>query len=239
MVPAGPQKQIHDTVVFPYRGYYLALFHAQHDQYFLDVELAVSRDGEHFAHVKPGHKVISLGARGDWDWQQILQTTPVVAADKLWLYYGGQAPPPEMVAKGQFNNEALVGGAGLATLRLDGFTHLRLKPGQTSGSVTTVPFTSRPGEPLRLVLNAACAPGATIAVEVLDPGTGQPFPGFAPQDCEALEADGLRGVVRWKGGDRLPLADRQPAAFRFWFSATGGSPKLYGFAFSPAATPTP
>ena len=63
MVPSGPESQIHDTVVFPYRGYYLALFHAQHDANFLDVELATSRDGEHFVHVKRGHKVLPLGPR--------------------------------------------------------------------------------------------------------------------------------------------------------------------------------
>jgi hypothetical protein len=241
MVPAGPEAQIHDTVVFPYRGYYLALFHAEHDSYFLDVELAVSRDGVHFAHVKPGHKVISLGAPGAWDWQQILQSAPVVASDQLWIYYGGQAPPPELAARHELNNEALLGAAGLATLRLDGFTHLGLKPGETVGSITTVPFEVGPGTSLCLVLNAECAAGATITAEVLDPATGQPRAGYSRHECDVVQTDGLRTIVRWNGNDRLPLADRKPLAFRFWLAAKakGGSPKLYGFGFASAAASTP
>jgi len=238
LTPAGPQSQIHDTVVFPYRGYYVALFHAQHDAYFLDVELAISRDGEHFTHVKPGRKVIALGPAEAWDWQQILQSTPVVAEDRLWLYYGGQAPPADKAAKRELDNEALRGAAGLATLRLDGFTHLRLQKGKTSGSVTTVPFSVGARGPLHLVLNAVCSPEATVVAEVLDAGTGQPVPGFTRNDCEVLSADALRSIVHWKGGDRLPLAGRKQVAFRFWLTAKGDSgPKLYGFHLASPAAP--
>jgi hypothetical protein len=216
MVPAGPESQIHDTEVFPYRGYYLALFHAQHDARFLDVELAMSRDGEHFAHVKHGHKVLPLGPPGSWDWQQILQTTPVEANDKLWLFYGGQTMPSELQAKGVVNSELLVGGAGLATLRLDGFTHLALREGQTNGSFTTVPFRTTGDEPLSLAVNAVCESDASIEVEVLDAVSGEPIPGFARGDCRPLTADGLRTPVTWKGGNRLPVAGGKNLVFRFW-----------------------
>src|SRR5581483_2659088 len=107
LAPSGPIAQIHDTVVFPYRGYYLALFHAQHDANFLDVELAASRDGEHFFHVQHGRKVLGLGPPGAWDAMQILQTAPVEAHDKLWLFYGGQHMPAELLAKGEKNTELL------------------------------------------------------------------------------------------------------------------------------------
>jgi hypothetical protein len=233
MVPAGPESQIHDTEVFPYRGYYLALFHAQHDARFLDVELAASRDGEHFVHVKHGHKVLPLGPPGAWDQQQILQTPAIVAHDKLWLFYGGQSMPPELLAKGEKNSELLVGGAGLATLRLDGFTHLALREGQTAGSFTTVPFEITREEPLSLVVNAACDSDATIAVEVLDADSGEPISGFARGDCQPLASDGVRSVVAWKRGDRLPIAGRSKVAFRYWLQgqAAGPGPRLYGFGF--------
>ena len=45
-IVGGPESQIHDTVVFPYAGYYLALYQCQHNSEILDVELAMSRDGE-------------------------------------------------------------------------------------------------------------------------------------------------------------------------------------------------
>jgi hypothetical protein len=232
MVPAGPQSQIHDTVVFPYRGYYLALFHAQHDQNFLDVELAVSRDGANFAHVKPGRKVIALGAEGTWDWQQILQTVPVEAHDKLWLYYGGQAPPPELYAARKFNNEAIIGAAGLATLRPDGFTHLALKPEQTSGSITTVPMQVVDSRPLRIILNAACSPNAKITVEVLDATSGQPLSGYARDDAKPCQEDSLRALARWSSGDTLCLSPGQKIALRFWLEGGTVSPKLYSFRFA-------
>jgi hypothetical protein len=239
MVPAGPQSQIHDTVVFPYGGYYLALFHAQHDHQFLDVELAVSRDGEHFAHVKPGHKVIPLGEKGAWDYEQILQTPPVIAADKLWLFYGGQAPSAENVAKNNLSTEALQGSAGLATLRIDGFTRLGLKPGKSSGAVTTVPLAIRNTTPLRLVVNAACTPEATLTAEVLDADSGQPVSGFTRHACEAVASDSVRSTVRWKGNDRLPLAGRKQLVLRFWLTGKEFGPKLYGFHFAPADTGKP
>lgn len=230
MIPAGPEAQIHDTIVFPYHGYYLGLFHAEHNGYFLDVELAASRDGENFVHVKSGQKVIPLGPDGAFDSQQILQTTPVVAHDKLWIYYGGMAPP----AGEKLNNEAVIGKAGLGTLRLDGFTHLSLRHGQQTGSFTTVPIEIRQDGPLSLAVNADCNSDATIAVELLDAKTSQPVAGFARNDCRPLATDGLRHVVQWKQGEQLPLDGRQQFKLRFWLecgnAATG--PRLYGFSFS-------
>jgi hypothetical protein len=163
----------------------------------------------------------------------------VVARDQLWLYYGGQAPPPEAV-KGVFNNEALRGSAGLATLRLDGFTHLALQPGQTAGTLTTVPLAVRPGEPLHLMVNADCTPDATLTVEVLDPATGQPVPGFGRTDCNPLTADGLNSRVAWKGGSTLPLAGRERIAFRFVLRGTAErSPRLYRYHLAAAGRREP
>jgi len=230
MAPAGPESQIHDTVVFPYHGYYLALFHAQHDARFLDVELAASRDGEHFTHIKHGHKVIPLGPAGSWDSQQILQTPAVAAQDKLWLFYGGLSLPPELLAKGITNNEMLAGAAGVSTLRLDGFTHLALKPEKSAGSMTTVPFEVPDGHPLRLLINATCAADARIAVEILDAASSEPLPGFSRKDCQACQEDNIRAAVRWTGGDVLRLAHGKPIVIRFWFSGST-SPKLFGFTF--------
>jgi hypothetical protein len=72
MIPSGPQNQIHDLLVWPHRGYYLALFQYQHGPDFLDIELAMSRDRMPFVHIKPEHKVIPLGKPGAFAWQWIL-----------------------------------------------------------------------------------------------------------------------------------------------------------------------
>ena len=58
----GPTGQVHDTVCFPYEGYYIALYQDQHDPLNMPVELAVSRDSESFRLVQPGQKVIPVGS---------------------------------------------------------------------------------------------------------------------------------------------------------------------------------
>ncbi len=231
MVPAGPQSQIHDTVVFPYRGYYLALFEAQRDQHFLDIELAFSRDGANFLHVKPGRKVVPLGPPGDWDWQMLLPTTPVVAADELRLYYAGLAPPRDQSNKLVPGDENLICQPGLATLRLVGFTHLQLKKGSSTGQVTTVPFVVKDSQPLQLLLNAACSPRARISVEILDAQSGQPLPGYARGDATACQENAVRQVVRWGDKDRLRLRQGERIALRFRLEGDGVSPMFYAFAF--------
>lgn len=238
LVPSGPLAQIHDTVVFPYRGLYLALFHAQHDATFLDVELAVSRDGEHFVHVKPGQKVIRLGLKGDWDWQQILQTSPLAVQDKLWIFYSGQAPSAEDLANGTLSTERLVGGAGLATLRLDGFTHVRLEANQRAGTLTTIPLERADASRLSLRVNAACGSTGSILIEVIDSTTGRPIEGFTVDDCEPIRGDGLKHRVPW--GDRLwlPLEGRRRCALRFHLRSPDDSPKLYSYEFEAADSGT-
>jgi hypothetical protein len=109
---------------------------------------------------------------------------------------------------------------------------MSLKPGKTNGSVTTVPFEISRGKLLRLIVNAACAPDATIAVELLDPRSGRSIPGFTRDDAEPISTDNLRSVVRWKEGDRLPQDRYERVALRFWLAGRETSPKLYGFSFA-------
>jgi hypothetical protein len=232
MVPAGPQKQIHDTVVFPYRGYYLALFEAQRDQHFLDIELAVSRDGEHFQHVKPGQKVITLGAPGTWDWQMILPTAPVVTGREVRLYYGGLAPPPDPSGKLVPGDDNLKCNPGLATLRLDGFTHLQLAKGVSAGHLTTVPFVVPDDKPVHLVFNARCSADARLTVAVLDVTTGLPLAGYTRHDCDPCTKDDVRHLVRWKTKDRIQLPAGKRLSLRFEFEGKSAKPELYGFGFA-------
>jgi hypothetical protein len=232
MGPSGPQLQVHDTVVWPRGGYYLCLFEHQRDHDSLDIELAVSRDGEHFCHVKPGHKVIPQGGAGEWDSVMILPRVPVEVGDELRLYYGGLGQPPG--AERPVGDERLRCCAGLASLRRDGFTHLRLKKGMTRGQVTTVPFTAKEDGPFRLTLNAACPPSTSLAVEVLDAASGQPLPGYAHGECTAFQGDAVRGVVRWRAKDRVDVPAGRRVALRFWLTGSGEGPRLYGFGFEPA-----
>ncbi|MEX2577686.1 MAG: hypothetical protein WD342_01400 [Verrucomicrobiales bacterium] len=211
MPPAqgGPTGQIHDTVVFPYEGYYLALYQNQREPRHMPVELAVSRDAETFRHVGVGRNVIPVGPPGSWDALTILPTPPVIHEDEIRLYYGGGSerevdfqPDPHWVAK-----------PGLATLRRDGFTSLRLRDDALRGFVETVP-TDPPAEGNVLRLNARCPSPSRIRVAILDASTGRPIPGFAIEDCRPFRGDSLDHTVRW--GDRTALsASARPVRLRF------------------------
>ena len=121
---------------------------------------------------------------------------------------------------------------GLATLRLDGFTHLTLEDGRDGGSVTTIPVDR--GNATELSVNALCADGSQIRVELIDPRSGQTLPGFSRKECTSLTTDSLAHRVAW--GTRS-LADVGIAKFqiRFHLSAGTASPMLYSFDFRSAA----
>jgi hypothetical protein len=234
MMPSGPQNQIHDLFVWPYAGYYLGMFQYQHGPDFLDIELAMSRDGEHFVHIKPERKLIAAGKPGDFDWQWILPSMPLTVRDELWLYYGGLGPPLGKRAEPPvaLSGEHVHGSVGLATLRRDGFTHVQLPAGTRTGQLTTVPFVLKDRQPLRLHVNAECSPQARLTIELLDAETGQPLAGYSRSDNTPCQANGVRQIVRWGERDVVPALNGKRLALRFWFEGDGVSPKLYAYGWS-------
>ena len=156
---------------------------------FLDVELAASRDGEHFVHVKRGQKVIPLGSAGAWDWQQILQTPAIGAHDKLWLFYGGQTMPAELLAAGR--NEQRVAGrrrrpghAPPRRLHAPGCGR-RAKDRLDHDSAVEITRTSR--SRWSSTRRASRTPGSRSKCWMRE--TGQPLPGFSRDDCQPLAED--------------------------------------------------
>jgi len=122
-------------------------------------------------------------------------------------------------------------GCGLATVRLDGFTDLTLEDGRDQGSVTTIPAVR--GGAAELHVNASCAEGSRIEVELIDSRSGQPLPGFSRKQCTPITSDSLAHRVRW--GKRR-LADVLNASFQIRFHLAKGreSPRLYSFGFRTA-----
>jgi len=224
----GPTGQVHDTVCFPYEGYYVALYQDQKDPKHMSIELAVSRDAETFYHVKPGSKVIPLGEPGAWDSESILASMPVISEEEIRLYYGGCAsyPVPEEYGFkfGDMNEKCL---PGLATLRRDGFTAIELADGQSDGLLETIPFRVE-ASARRLRVNACCAGGAAIRVEVVDAADGTPLPGFGAGDCRPIAHDAISQGVSWAAGDAVP-AGKAAICLRFHFQRGDSSPRLYSF----------
>ena len=225
-VVGGPESQIHDTVVFPYEGYYIALYQNQYDASFLDIELAVSRDAETFVHVNPGEKVIERGANGAWDRDYIIQTVPVFLDDEIRIYFGGgHYYEPSEEDKKQFGSEALKFQPGLATLRKDGFTAVSLEPGWTEGRLSTVPFSL--SDQLSLFVNAECGNDGNIRVEVIDGEKDEALPGFSAEECRPLTSDELAHEVTWDGGEGVPIG--RPIRLRFHLLGKVNLPRLFSY----------
>ena len=76
-----------------------------------------------------------MGDAGEWDALTILPSIPVVLDREIRLYYGGGSE--QSGRDGVVRWRAL---PGLATLRRDGFTSIRLDDKQRDGSLVTIPF---------------------------------------------------------------------------------------------------
>jgi hypothetical protein len=221
VVRGGKVQQIHDAVVWKYHQYYLALYQYQRRGDDMAIELAMSRDGETFVYIQPGSEVVRRGAAGEWDCDMIGPSVPLVDEDEIKVYYSGY----------RFSKTKLIEGehaCGLATLRLDGFTHVTLEEGREQGTITTIPVDR--GAATELLVNASCTDDNRIKVELVDPNTGEPLPRFSRKECTIIKTDSLAHRVSW---GRRQLADVGKASFQIRFHLTGrdSSPELYSLEF--------
>jgi hypothetical protein len=218
VVHGGKVDQIHDMVGWQDGDYYLALYDYQHDGGHLDVELAASRDGEHFVFVKPGEKVIPMGPSGSFDCGIIFPSVPLLDSNDIKLYYGAGC-----------GDEEAKGPTGLATLRLDGYTDLQLAEKQHAGNFTTIPISR--GSASQLYVNADCGVDGYIEIELIDAATGGPLPGYSREDAVRVSGDVSAHPVQWKQqSDFRSLAVGQ-FQIRVYFSGGDASPKLYSIGF--------
>jgi len=231
VVRGGKVEQIHDTVVWQYHGYYLALFQHQYHGEKLDVELAVSRDGENFTFVKPGEKVISLGNSGEWDCSIISPSVPLVDGDEIKLYYGGIGKyyVKENKTGSNLREKDIKRSGGLATLRLDGFTHLQLEGNCHKGSLTTIPIIK--GRVNSLWVNADCRKGSYLQVELIDATTGKVIPNYSRNECSKITGNSVSQKVVWKNKVNLSGIKTSSFQIKFYFFGEKGFPKLYSFEF--------
>ena len=182
-------------------------------------QLVHSRDGYNWHRFEDRSPIIARGEPGSFDAGCILCSAdrPIVVDDEVWHYYtavstmhGGPMPPKTI-------------SIGLAKWRLDGF--VSLDAGHFDGVVETVPLQLL-GEQLEVNVDAGAG---SLAVEVLS-AEGEPLPGFAREDCQTVDTDGVREAVRWSGDARLPVG--QPLRLRFHLQDA----RLYSFRSREAGT---
>jgi hypothetical protein len=180
----------------------------------LEGQLIVSRDGLDWHRLADREPVIPSGTDFDRSIMNVA-TAPVIAEDKVWLYYtgintthGGPVPPKRIAVC-------------LARWRLDGL--VSLDAGDEEGFAETVPIAGRTGE---LEVNAD-ERGGSLRVEVLDEA-GRPLPGYGREEGIALEGGSVRQPVKWRGHSALP-----PPPYRLRFIARHAA--LYSYTIGPSA----
>jgi len=188
----------------------------------IDVQLAVSRDAEHFERAGGRRPFMSLGPEGRFDSRFLWALpNPVVMGDELWIYYVGSnrdhAPSNKLDPAATED----LSGIGRAVLRLDGFVSV---DGDYEGGQFATPPIRFEGKTLEL--NVDSAGGGAVYVEVLNEDFS-PIEGFAKQDAIPIARNSVRMPVSWqRGGDVRVLAGK---TIRLRFHMTNAS--LFAFQF--------
>ena len=166
-------------------------------------ELVCSTDGIDWQRVHR-EPLLALGGEGTWDEAISLVGRPIVARDRIYMYYTGvgrtvQTPGVEEPQKlSEWNVDT-----GLATLRLDGFASLDAGAGE--GRLVTEPIGLN-GQQLEINVDAAAG---AARVEVLDEG-GEVIEGYSREDAAPILGDQLRAWTTWRGDDGIrALAGRR------------------------------
>ena len=179
----------------------------------LDIQLATSRDGIHFARWR--EPFVRLGPAGAFDSMMLYMGVGVLPiGDELRLYYTGYDQPHDKVTGEEYRP-----AIGSALLRLDGF--VSQDAGGQGGWLTTLPFTF---EGNHLEVNMDGSARGWLKVEILDEGL-QPLKGFTEADADRLGGSSTAQTVTWNGKQDLSALKGQTVRLRF----VGQSVKLYAF----------
>ncbi|MBI4602273.1 MAG: hypothetical protein HY721_09965 [Planctomycetes bacterium] len=187
-----PGSEIYSINVFPYESVYVGLvqvFLARPDACFLEVQLAVSRDGVRFTRVGDRSPFIAVGPVGSWDRfnQSLANNPPIAVGDELRFYYGGRTYRHSPYRGSDTGPRA--GGIGFARIQRDRF--VSLEASFDGGEIVTKPLELEGGV---LHLNARSDFGE-IVVEAIGPNS-KPIARSRP-----IRRDALDCTVEWAEGD--------------------------------------
>lgn len=208
---------------------YVAFVHVLHEvANTLDVRLVFSRDGWNW-NILDRAPWLTYTPEA-WDSCMVnLSVPPIPVGDEFYLFYGGAknhhdwwiTGKKEELSTPEANDSSKVEYAlGLAKLRRDGFVSLDAGS-QREGVLVTRTLRT---ENLMLKINAVCAAGGDIRVEVTDADDAV-LPGFSRDECDAFTGDSTGLVVSWRGKRQIA----HPGSLRLRFFMRRAS--LYSFAF--------
>ena len=199
-------------------GWYIPTGMGRDGLYAADVRLTVSEDCERFARVNRHQAVMPRGRRGSWDdGFLVIADKWIIRDDAMLLYYCGQGedwsawPGQNMPDTYRFASTGCMrmSRMGLATLRLDGSTCVETVDREVAGHLTTTPLRVPPGASALTVNTSDVQRSRSFArVEVLDPDTDQPLPGYTCADSVELDTDSVRASVAWRNASFAMLSGR-------------------------------
>ncbi len=200
------------------RAYMMFISAFCHSSDCLDVQLATSRDGEHWQRLVR-EPVVRLGPAGSFDSDQIyVGAGQALVGDEVWMYYGGWSSGHNATRPGQAT--ARIGRVRWLRDRFAGW-----RAGHQGGQLVTKPIAFR-GRRLTVNYDAGASGVLRVAVERAD---GQQIAGFGLADCQPLRRNQLDGQVKWAAGaDALTSLAGVPVRLRF----QGRDVTVYSFRFS-------
>ncbi len=166
-----------------------------------------SRDGKTFkrwgeAFIRPGPQL-----RGNWAYGDNYQCWGLIETPSAM-----EGASPELSF---FAREGVWRGNSMAirrySLRTDGFVSLNSPRAGTE--VLTRPLTF---DGNRLELNFATSAAGSVRIEMQDV-RGNPYPGFALDDCHEIIGDEIDRIVSWTGGPDVSKVTGKPVRLRFVF----------------------
>ncbi len=211
--PVG--TEIYSMSVFPYESIYIGLvqiFHNRADAGYLDIQLAVSRDGVDFTRVGDRSAFIPLGGVGEWDrFNTSVANNPLlVDGDEIRFYYSGRTyrhSPYQGDDKGRRGS-----GIGFATVKRDRFVSLGAS--YSGGGLLTRPLTLA-GKKLHLNVQSDFGEARVTALNAQ---------GEIVARSKPIQRDGLDVPVEWERGSiesiqepvRLQISLENALLFALW-----------------------
>ena len=187
----------------------------------IEVQLLHSRDGLRWQRAMKGQPFLDHRGEGYWDAHLVyINNPPIEVDDKLYFYYSGSNFHHDWwmvgLREGIDHPEAIdplgcgsAFGVGLATLRKDGYASLYANQ-YRQGIVITRNLISLGTQ---LVINARCAKGGSIRVEVqnrLDKVLGE----CTIDNSDAFTDDSVEHTMTWKGDPTIPAGRGQELYWR-------------------------
>ena len=198
-----PSVEFHAAPVFYHQGYYFSLLQIldrAEGGGVIEIELAISKDGDHWLRPFQNQFVLPRGAEGSFDSGSIFtNASPVILEDEIRFYYGGYSGGATNPA-----GRGKLSGMGMASITRDRFTGIRSlarsdqptlkQPLEHRGQVTlkSIDLTSVES----ITLNADASEGS-IQVEILT-ASGYRLKGYSQEGAVSISGDNLRHEISWK-----------------------------------------